>query len=272
MDIHSELRDLLAAFRAELGAVKDENGFNDLKGRYLGKQRGALQAYMGRLKAALPEERRVWGAAINETKTAVEEALKAGMATLRDRKRSAGAGAAGWDPTLPGRRMPLGRIHPVTATQRRLEDLFISMGYAVEEGPEVETEENNFALLNFPADHPSRDMQDTFYVEGGRLLRTHTSPVQIRTMCGASPHQDDLARPRLSPRRRRQPQPHVPPGRRTGSGQGHPLRPLEGHAGDRGGPDLRGRNRDPPASEFFPIHRAECRSGCALRVVRRRWL
>jgi phenylalanyl-tRNA synthetase alpha chain len=129
-----------------------------------------------------PEERARVGKLLNAVKQELESALD-------DKKRSFESGALNarlnseWvDLTLPAPEPRLGSLHPVTTIQSEIEDLFISMGFTVLDGPEVETEQNNFDALNIPADHPARDMQDTFWLDGGNLLRTHTSPVQVRGM------------------------------------------------------------------------------------------
>ncbi|MGH7857554.1 MAG: phenylalanine--tRNA ligase subunit alpha, partial [Candidatus Binatia bacterium] len=108
-------------------------------------------------------------------------------AELAALERGAQRAAAAVDVTLPGRRPAIGSLHPVTLVSRQIEAIFRAMGYSVAEGPEVESDRYNFELLNFPADHPARDAQDTLFVEDGRVLRTHTSPVQIRTMLARRP-------------------------------------------------------------------------------------
>ena len=154
--------------------------------RFLGKK-GELTALLksvGALQAAL---RPAAGAAINAAKERLEAALAeaAGGAARLAETEALAAGTI--DPTLPPRTFPRGALHPVTRTRRDLEAIFRSMGYTVETGPEVEDDRHNFAALNIPADHPARDATDTFYLPGGLLLRTHTSPVQIRTMEALSP-------------------------------------------------------------------------------------
>jgi phenylalanyl-tRNA synthetase alpha chain len=122
------------------------------------------------------------GKLLNETKVAVESALDARKAAFEDAALNARLESEWLDITLPAPGLRPGAQHPVTIIQREIEDLFTSMGFAVLSGPEVETEFNNFDALNIPPDHPARDMQDTFWLEDGHLLRTHTSPVQVRGM------------------------------------------------------------------------------------------
>jgi phenylalanyl-tRNA synthetase alpha chain len=137
--------------------------------------------------ALAPEERVRAGEAANAAKERIEAFVRERRETLeRDARAEALAGRC-LDVTLPGARPPRGRLHPITRVERDIVGFFTGMGFAVEEGPEVETEWNNFEALNIPPDHPARDMQATFFVEGGHVLRTHTSPVQIRAMSGRQP-------------------------------------------------------------------------------------
>lgn len=134
---------------------------------------------MGRLA---PEERARLGKLLNAVKQAVDSALSARRAEFERAALAARLGAEWVDLTLPAPGVRPGALHPVTQIQKELEDLFTSMGFAILSGPEVEKEYYNFDALNIPADHPARDAQDTFWLEGGYLLRTHTSPVQVRGM------------------------------------------------------------------------------------------
>ena len=148
----------------------------------LGRKEGTLTQMMKEMGKLPPEERKSAGKLINAAKQRLEEAL----AAKEKEFAQAGLGArldAEWiDLTLPAPGPRRGHLHPITQIQRELEDLFVSLGFAVLDGPEVETEYHNFDALNIPADHPARDMQDTFWLDGGNLLRTHTSPVQVRGM------------------------------------------------------------------------------------------
>ena len=145
-------------------------------------RKGALAAFSKEMGKLAPEERKRAGMLLNACKQTLEGAIEA-----RERKFAEGALQkrleAEWvDLTLPAAGPPRGHLHPVTQIQRELEGLFRSLGFAVLDGPEVETEYHNFDALNIPPTHPARDMQDTFWLEGGNLLRTHTSPVQVRGM------------------------------------------------------------------------------------------
>ena len=134
-----------------------------------------------------PEERRDFGQSVNRLKTRVEERLEELDGELERREREAQRASAAVDVTLPGRRPEGGGVHPINLVAQELAEIFAGLGYSVAEGPEVELDKYNFELLNFPADHPARDTQDTLFLEDGRVLRTHTSPVQIRTMLEREP-------------------------------------------------------------------------------------
>ena len=149
--------------------------------QYLGRK-SELVVLLRSISELPAEERREVGRAGNLVRTALEEAFEARRIELENDRLVEGLGEDQLDVTLPGWRSPLGHLHLVVQTQREIEDIFIGMGYEVVDGPEVETEYYNFEALNTPADHPARSVQDTFFVEGGQVLRTQTSPVQIRTM------------------------------------------------------------------------------------------
>ncbi|MEK7339064.1 MAG: phenylalanine--tRNA ligase subunit alpha [candidate division NC10 bacterium] len=180
------MRDLLKgldALEAEATvavAAADEGALEDLRVRYLGR-RGSLTAILRGLGDLPPEARPVVGQRANAVKAAIEGALEARRLALRATART-GLAADRLDSTLPGRPPMLGGLHPLTATLEDILEIFASLGFAVAEGPEVELDYYNFEALNIPKDHPARDMQDTFYITDEVLLRTHTSPVQVRVM------------------------------------------------------------------------------------------
>ena len=155
-----------------------------LRVRFLGRQ-GALTMLLRSLGTLPAEERPVVGAAANEAKRELEALLESRLATAAERERRQQRAASRLDLTLPGRRPPQGAIHPLTRTHDEIVAIFVGLGFSVAEGPEIETDFYNFEALNIPRDHPARDMQDTFYVADATLLRTHTSPVQIRALRGA---------------------------------------------------------------------------------------
>ena len=154
--------------------------------RFLGKK-GALTALLKGLGAVAETDRPSAGLAINALKGLLEDALSSAKAGAAAMARALAVDVDRVDVTLPSRRPARGSLHPVTQTRRELERIFRSMGFSVEVGPEVEDDFHNFEALNLPPGHPARDASDTFYLDGGLLLRTHTSPVQIRTMLATSP-------------------------------------------------------------------------------------
>ncbi|WP_111640585.1 phenylalanine--tRNA ligase subunit alpha [Marinimicrobium alkaliphilum] len=147
----------------------------------LGKK-GSISALMKGLGKLSPEERPAAGAEINKAKTQVQDALNARKTELEGAAIAARLAEETVDVTLPGRGQQPGGLHPVTRTLERIEGIFAAVGYTVEVGPEVEDDYHNFEALNIPSHHPARAMHDTFYVDDSHVLRTHTSPVQIRTM------------------------------------------------------------------------------------------
>jgi len=143
---------------------------------------GTLAAISKDFKKLTPEDRARIGKLLNAVKQEVEAALESKKARFDAAALGARLDAEWLDLTLPAPGVRKGSLHPVTQIQREIEELFVSLGFTVLDGPEVETEVNNFDALNIPGTHPARDMQDTFWLEGGNLLRTHTSPVQVRGM------------------------------------------------------------------------------------------
>jgi phenylalanyl-tRNA synthetase alpha chain len=167
--------------------VHDRAGWEALRVQWLGRKQGILRALLDDIKKVDPQGRRAYGEAVNRLKERVEGRLAELDEALAAGEREAARRAAAVDVTLPGRRPALGSVHPVTLVIREMEQIFAEMGYSVAEGPEVEDDYHNFGALNFPPDHPARDTQDTFFLDNGLLLRTHTSPVQIRTMLARKP-------------------------------------------------------------------------------------
>jgi phenylalanyl-tRNA synthetase alpha chain len=166
---------------AEFEACADPAALENAKAKYVGKS-GTLTGRLKALGKLPPEARAQAGARINAAKTRLEDALAARRAALADAKLAAQLAADALDVSLPGRGRGSGGIHPLTRTLERIEALFHSLGFAVADGPEIEDDFHNFTALNTPENHPARSMHDTFYVEGGMVLRTHTSPIQIRWM------------------------------------------------------------------------------------------
>lgn len=168
------------------GAGSDARALERVRVRFLGRK-GHVTALMKQLGGLASEERPAAGARINDLKRSIQERLEQALALSRERGQRRELERGGVDTTLPGRRPWCGSLHPVSATRRELEGIFRDLGFTVESGPEVEDDFHNFQALNMPADHPARDETDTFYLESGLLLRTHTSPVQIRTMVERKP-------------------------------------------------------------------------------------
>ena len=164
-----------------IATAPDLRELQALRVRLLGKK-GELTEGLKSLGTLPPEERRARGAALHERKRAVEAALEARKAALERAELDARLSAERLDLTLPGERVPAGAHHLLTQVTNRLLDVFASLGYEVVVGPELEDDRHNFETLNFPPDHPARDTQDTFWTTDGRLLRTHTSPMQVRYM------------------------------------------------------------------------------------------
>lgn len=164
-----------------IDALADEASAEQLRVHLLGRK-GELTTLVRGLKDVPPEDRPRVGALINEVKDDIEKRISEALSRLHSAARSQRIAAEFVDVTEPGRRRARGHRHPIVQTLNQIVDVFVALGFAVEEGPDIEDEHHNFNALNVPSDHPARDMQDTFFVEGDRLLRTHTSPVQIRVM------------------------------------------------------------------------------------------
>ncbi|MGB4883166.1 MAG: phenylalanine--tRNA ligase subunit alpha [Neisseria sp.] len=166
---------------AAVAAAADLNALELVKARYLGKT-GELNALLKTLGQMSPEDRKTVGAHINECKNQFQDAYTTKRDAFNQAKLEAQLAAEALDVTLPGRGQNDGGLHPVTLTLQRVVELFHGMGFEVVDGPEIEDDFHNFQALNIPKNHPARAMQDTFYVENGDVLRTHTSPIQVRYM------------------------------------------------------------------------------------------
>ncbi|REC96293.1 phenylalanine--tRNA ligase subunit alpha [Kushneria indalinina] len=164
-----------------IDAAEDIRALEDIRVRYLGKK-GEVTALLKGLGKLPAEERPAAGEVINQARQQIETALEAKRTTLEESAMAARLAAQKVDVTLPGRRETSGGLHPITQTLRRIEQCFANIGYDIAEGPEIEDDYHNFEALNIPAHHPARAMHDTFYFDARHVLRTHTSPVQIRTM------------------------------------------------------------------------------------------
>ena len=181
----AEIEALQADFERDASEVRDAPALEELRARCLGRKRGRLTAVFDAMRALEPAQRGAVGRAANVARQAIEARLAELEAALAE--QSADATGASLDVTLPGRLPQFGSLHPITLALDEIVNVFTRMGYKVVGGPEVEHDFFNFEALNIPRDHPARDIQDTLYLGDDWLLRTHTSPVQIRTMQAQEP-------------------------------------------------------------------------------------
>ncbi len=181
-----ELRKISAEAQAEIAAASSEAELEAARVKYSGKK-GRLTAILRGMGALDPDARREVGELANTVRGELEAAIAGKAAALRSAALEKRLAKEKLDVTLPGREKSCGRLHPLHTVENRIREIFIGMGFTVVDGPEIESTHNNFDALNAPADHPSRDFQDTFYIDETTLLRTQTSPVQIRAMTGKTP-------------------------------------------------------------------------------------
>ncbi len=185
-DLRTSLERIRGQFDREARAAGSSQELENLRVRYLGKK-GELTSVL-RLMGQLPaEERPAAGQAANETREAIEAALAERVAVVAAQERTLRLSEEKIDITLPGIRRPMGARHPLSKAADEICDVFLGLGYSIAEGPEVELDHYNFEMLNTPAGHPARDTQDTFYISDSVLLRTQTSPVQVRVMESTRP-------------------------------------------------------------------------------------
>jgi len=185
-DTPLDLQKLVAQAGEQINAASHEQALDKVRVHYLGKT-GQLTQQLKKLGNLPKEDRPRAGQAINEAKKSLQQAIEARRQDLQHQALQARLQSERVDVTLPGRGQAVGGLHPVTRTLERIERLFASAGFAVAEGPEIEDDYHNFEALNIPSHHPARAMHDTFYFDEHLLLRTHTSPVQIRVMENAGP-------------------------------------------------------------------------------------
>jgi len=182
----SDIQSLTTQALADVAAAQSPDALEALRVALLGKS-GSITAQLKQLGALPADERKAAGEAINQARDALTSALGERKAVLENAALDARLAAEAIDITLPGRRAERGGLHPVTRTLERIADIFGRLGYELSEGPEIEDDWHNFEALNFPPHHPARAMHDTFYFGDGRLLRTHTSGVQVRYMGDHAP-------------------------------------------------------------------------------------
>ena len=179
--VKEALNNILAAAKAELEQAQDAKALEDVRVRYLGKK-GELTAILKQMGSLSAEERPVIGQLANQVRAQIEERLEETKTNLEAHLLDQRLATETLDVTMPGKRSVLGKKHPITIVLDELKEIFIGMGFDVAQGPEVELDYYNFEALNIPKDHPARDTQDTFYINDNVVLRTQTSPIQIRVM------------------------------------------------------------------------------------------
>jgi phenylalanyl-tRNA synthetase alpha chain len=184
--IREQLARLESEARDTIAAAADTRGLESVRVRFLGKK-GSLTQVLRGMAALDASERPAAGKLVNSTKDAIQEAITVREAELGDEERRKRLEGPPLDVSLPSYGPGPGRVHPLMRTMAEICEVLSSLGFSIADGPDVEDEYHNFEALNIPADHPARDMQDTFFVEGGGILRTHTSPVQIRVMERSEP-------------------------------------------------------------------------------------
>jgi phenylalanyl-tRNA synthetase alpha chain len=184
--LDGNLNDILQKAKDAINAAEQPTVLEDLRVQFLGKK-GELTSQLKQIGGLPPAERPKFGDLVNQIKQEVAELLNNKRTALELEELALAIAAEKIDVTLQGRGSKTGGLHPVTRTMQRIEDIFIAMGFGVATGPEIEDDFHNFEALNIPAEHPARAMHDTFYVGGSNLLRTHTSPVQVRYMLDQQP-------------------------------------------------------------------------------------
>ncbi|HKL74451.1 MAG TPA: phenylalanine--tRNA ligase subunit alpha [Halanaerobiales bacterium] len=181
MDILERIRELEEKVKNEFSDVKDLDELEDLRVKYLGKK-GEIQKIFNKMSEIKDEKKPVVGKETNILKNKIENYIEDKKKDLAEKRKKEKIEEERIDVTLPGIKQKMGHQHILTKVMREVEDVFIGLGFTIEEGPEIESEYYNFKALNIPEGHPARDLQDTFYIDDNFLLRTHTSPVQVRTM------------------------------------------------------------------------------------------
>jgi len=181
-----DINDIKNTFHRDLTSAETAVDLQNIRVKYIGKK-GIITAKLKLLSTVSPEDKPAYGKLINELKTSIEGAIDRKESQIRNFERNRNIAAEAIDISLPGKYTLPGRTHPISSVLNEIIDIFGSMGFAIEVGPEVELDHYNFEALNIPKDHPARDMQDTFYISDDVILRTHTSPVQVRTMERSKP-------------------------------------------------------------------------------------
>jgi phenylalanyl-tRNA synthetase alpha chain len=181
-----KLKEIIELAKKEAERLKELKNFNQLKAKFLGKK-GLITDQLKKISEYPKEQRAEIGQKLNQAKKILEDIFNKTFESLKLREKELKLQKEKIDITLNGRRLPKGSLHPITLILNEIEEIFKLLGFTVAEGPEIETDFYNFQALNIPKDHPARDMQDTFYIDKDLVLRTHTSPVQIRVMLSQKP-------------------------------------------------------------------------------------
>lgn len=179
--MQTNMENLKAEVKKQLAVCKKIQDVQDIRVKYLGKK-GEITGLMKNMKNLSPEERPAFGQLVNATRTEVEQWIEARREEVKAQELAQRLQSETIDITLPGRISVIGHEHPLHITRKKMEQAFLRMGFSLVEGPEIETDYYNFQCLNFPDDHPARDMQDSMYITDSILLRTHTSPMQARVL------------------------------------------------------------------------------------------
>ncbi|MEE1002498.1 MAG: phenylalanine--tRNA ligase subunit alpha [Acutalibacteraceae bacterium] len=179
--MNEKITAVLDAAKERLNSAKEISAIDEIRVKYLGKK-GELTGILKQLGALSPEERPKVGQLVNKAKTELDDLIKTKIAEIKEKELNESLKAEKIDVTMPGKRQNMGYKHPLSVVLDELKEIFMGMGYSIVEGPEVELDYYNFEALNLPKDHPARDTQDTFYISDNVLLRTQTSPVQVRVM------------------------------------------------------------------------------------------
>ncbi|MDD4310049.1 MAG: phenylalanine--tRNA ligase subunit alpha [Candidatus Cloacimonetes bacterium] len=179
--MQEQLSELVRQAESDISACQNPNDIMNVKAQYLGKK-SLLNGLFARLRELPPEERPAFGNVINESRTKIEALLESKSSLIKEATWINREAVSATDLSMPGVYSSRGGFHPLTIVRREIDEVFLSMGFEIAEGPDIDDDFHNFDALNTPADHPSRNLADTFYLEGGGLLRTQTSTVQIRTM------------------------------------------------------------------------------------------
>ncbi|MEE9230935.1 MAG: phenylalanine--tRNA ligase subunit alpha [Acidobacteriota bacterium] len=185
--METDAEQIRSEFESELLRTANSQALKDLRNRYLSRKNGRLSLALRGLSKLPAAKRPHAGQALNQARQRIETLLAERQQDLETHESSQQQSGDPLDLTLPGRRLLIGQAHPLTQVRHQVESVFRELGYRIETGPEIETDFHNFEALNMPEGHPARDLQDTFFTEGGHLLRTHTSPVQVRTMMSRKP-------------------------------------------------------------------------------------